>query len=102
MDARSVLLDYPRRYIPGRVDRRLVYYFSVGADKFTLVLTPEACTLEAGRPAHADCVVKADPAVFEALVLRDRMPGPLDIARGRFKTSDVALLTRLRECFRRP
>lgn len=98
---RELMLDFPRRYLPGRVDRTLTYYFSVGDDKYTLTLTPTACTLTPGKPEHADCVVKADPAVFEALVLRDKIPGPIDIARGRFKTNDVALLSRLKDCFRK-
>ena len=87
------------RYVPGRIDLYLTYYFSVGDEKHTLRLTPTTCAISPGKPEHADCVVKADPEVFVKLVLHGKQPGPLDIARGRFKTNDVALLLKLRECF---
>jgi hypothetical protein len=49
---------------------------------------------------NADCVIKSDPTVFTNLVLHRKPPGPFDIARGKFKTSDVGLLSLLGECFR--
>lgn len=98
--AHDLLLAFPSRYIPGRVDRPLTYYFSVGDDRYTLHLTPTACTLTPGKVENADCVVKADPAVFLALVLHNKTPGPLDIARGKFKTNDPSLLVKLKDCFR--
>lgn len=98
---RSAVLEMVERYVPGRVDREIRYYFSVGDDRFTLDLTPERASLAQGNLGEAHCVIKAHPDVFEALVLRGKVPGPLDIARGRFKTNDVALLKLLGDCFRR-
>jgi long-chain acyl-CoA synthetase len=93
------LTGFQARSIPGRVDRARVYYFSVGDDKHTMRLTPTSCTITPGKPEHADCVVKATPEVFVRLVVEGKQPGPLDIARGRFKTNDVGLLLQLRACF---
>ena len=98
--SRALLLSFPQRFLPGKVDRPLTYYFSIGDDKYTLKVTPTECTLTPGKTEGADCVVKADPAVFEALVLKGKMPGPLDIARGKFKTNDPGLLMKLKEAFR--
>jgi long-chain acyl-CoA synthetase len=97
---REIFAAFPSRYIAGRVPRPLTYYFSVGDDKYTVRLEAAACTVTPGKTENADCVVKADPAVFEALVLKGKAPGPLDIARGRFKTNDPALLLTLKDCFR--
>lgn len=97
--ASELIASFQRRYVPGSVDRTLTYYFSVGDEKHTLVLTPTTCAISPGKPAHADCVVKATPEVFVNLVLHGKQPGPLDIARGRFKTNDVALLLKLRTAF---
>jgi hypothetical protein len=99
---REIFAAFPSRYVPGRVSRTLTYYFSIGDDKFTVRLDPTACTVTPGKVEGADCVIKADPAVFQALVLQGKAPGALDIARGRFKTNDVSLLANLKDCFRMP
>ena len=97
---REIFAAFPSRYIPGRVAKPMTYYFSVGDDKYTVRLDTQACTVTPGKTDNADCVVKADPKVFEALVLQGKAPGPLDIARGKFKTNDPSLLLALKDCFR--
>lgn len=97
--ASELITSFQRRFVPGRVDRAITYYFSVGDEKHTLVITPTTCTISPGKPANADCVVKATPEVFVNLVLHGKAPGPLDLARGRFKTNDVELLKKLRPVF---
>ncbi len=97
--ASELITSFQSRYVPGKVDRTITYYFSIGDEKHTLVVTPTAATVTPGKPENADCVVKAHPDTFLDLVLRGKQPGPLDIARGRFKTNDVGLLMKLRACF---
>lgn len=96
----QLVAEMTRRYIPNRVPRPLTYYLSIGDAKYTMRLDPAACTITAGKVEGADCVIKSHPDVFEKLLLHRQAPGALDIARGRFKTSDVALLALLRDCFR--
>jgi hypothetical protein len=96
---REIFDAMPGRFLKGKAPRDLTFYFSVGDEKYTVRLTREACTVTPGKTENADCVVKADPAVFEALVLKGKAPGPLDIARGKFKTNDPSLLLALKECF---
>lgn len=89
------------RYRAGSVDQPVVYYFSVGAEKWTATLHPDRCEVTEGRhTASADCVLKCDPKLFSRMVLEGKRPGPLDIARGKIKTSDVGLLKKLPEYFR--
>ena len=91
----------PSRYQAGRINAPLSYYFSVGGEKWTLLLEPQSCEVKEGRHvSNADCVLKCDPNLFAKMVLKGKRPGPLDIARGRIKTSDVALLKKLSELFR--
>ncbi len=97
---REIFAAFPSRYVSGRVSKPMTYYFSVGDEKYTVRLDPSACTVTPGKTENADCVVKADPKVFEALVLHGKAPGPLDIARGKFKTNDPSLLLALKDCFR--
>lgn len=90
----------PGRFLPGKAARAVTFYFSVGEDKYTVRLDAKECKVSPGKVENADCVVKADPKVFEDLVLRGKAPGALDIARGKFKTNDPALLMTLKDCFR--
>lgn len=96
---RAIFDAMPGRYIAGKLARPLTFYFSIGDEKYTVRLA-EACVVTPGKTENADCVVKSDPAIFEALVLRNKAPGPFDIARGKFKTNDPGLLLALKDCFR--
>ena len=96
---RDIFAAMPGRFVAGKAPRALTFYFSVGEEKYTVRLDAAACKVTPGKTENADCVVKADPAVFEALVLKGKAPGPLDIARGKFKTNDPALLMVLKDCF---
>ncbi len=96
----ALIAEMSRRYVPGKVPRALTYYLSIGEHKYTMRLDPAACTITPGKTENADCVIKSDPTVFENLVLKRKAPGAFDIARGKFKTSDVALLSLLSDCFR--
>ncbi len=87
-------------YRPGKIDRATSYYFSIGDHKYTVKVDPEHCVVEEGKTLdNADCVLKTTPELFERMVLHGKMPGPLDIARGKVKTNDVGALTKLRDLF---
>lgn len=88
------------RYRPGKIDRKLTYYFSIGDHKYTVVVEPQSCKVEEGKTVeNADCVLKTTPELFEKMVIHGKMPGPIDIARGKVKTNDTGALMRLRELF---
>ena len=98
---REIFEAMPSRFNPGIVDAPLSYYFSVGGEKWTVVVDAQACRVSEGRQvANADCVLKCDPGLFSKMVLKGKRPGPIDIARGRIKTNDVVLLKKLQELFR--
>jgi hypothetical protein len=88
-------------YQPGVLDKARSYYFSVGADKYTVQMTPDSCTVEPGKTLDVcDVVLKAAPDLFEKMVLKGKMPGALDIARGRIKTNDIQGLADLKDLFK--
>jgi long-chain acyl-CoA synthetase len=69
---------YPR----GGVGRPATYYFSLGDEKWTVLLTPEKCEVRSGKPAtDADCFVKASAELF------------LDVWNGRYTPSAKDFLT---------
>ena len=90
----------PSRYRAGKVDRSMSYYFSIGDHQYTVKVDPKACTVENGKTVeNADCVLKTTPELFEKMVIHGKIPGPIDIARGKVKTNDTGALMKLRELF---
>ena len=94
-----IFQEMPTRYRSGSASSGR-YYFSIGDHKYTVELSPEACVVTPGKSeAPADYVLKTTPELFEKMVLRGKMPGPLDVARGKVKTNDPRALAALRQYF---
>jgi hypothetical protein len=90
----------PERYKPGVLSEGRIYYFSIGNFKYTVHLDAEQCRVEEGKTVErADVVLKTTPKIFERLVIGGKLPGPIDIARGRFKTNDPGGLQILKDLF---
>ena len=96
----QIFTKMPERYVPGVATKNLIYYFSIGEDKWTVFVEPEKCEVKRGKLVdNADCVVKADPTLFADMVLRGKMPGTMDIMRGKIKANDLNLLRKMAEFF---
>ncbi len=94
-----IFQEMPARYRSGSASGGR-YYFSIGSHKYTVELSPQACTVTPGKAdGTADYVLKTTPELFEKMVLRGKMPGPLDVARGKVKTNDPRALAALRGYF---
>ena len=60
----------------------------------------DGVTVELGKKVeNADIVLKTTPEIFEKMVLKGKLPGPIDIARGKVKTNDPVGLKNLRDYF---
>ena len=100
MDIASIFEHMPERYRKGTASEKKVYYFSVGDHKYTVHISPDVCTVDKGKTVDkADVVLKTTPELFEKMVLRGKLPGPIDIARGKIRTNDPLGLQKLREMF---
>ena len=98
---REIFQRMPERYIPQPGAASRTYYFSVGDEKWTVTMHADRCVATPGKQGdNADVVLKCDPKLFAAMVLEGKMPGPLDIARGKIKTNDPGALKALKERFR--
>jgi hypothetical protein len=100
MNIAQIFDAMPSRFKPGSVKQASTFYFSVGDHKYTVKLGPDGCTVDKGKTIeNADVVLKTTPELFEKMVIHGKMPGPLDIARGKVKTNDPGALKRLRDYF---
>ncbi|NOY28559.1 MAG: hypothetical protein GXP62_22115 [Oligoflexia bacterium] len=98
---RQIFENMPARYIPSPGMATRSFYFSVGDERWTVIMHADHCEASPGKTVdRADVVLKCDPKLFEKMVLQGKNPGPLDIARGKIKTNDPNGLRALRERFR--
>ena len=80
-------------FVPGIVDKPVVYYFSLGASKKTVRLDRDRCLVEDGRQVdHADCVCKTDEDFFISIGNEGYRPGMGDFLSGRIKSNDPGAL----------
>ena len=95
----EIFRGMPARYRKGTLSAPRSYYFSIGDHKYTVKLTADACVVDDGKTVdNANCVLKTTPELFEKL-LAGKPPGPIDIARGKFKTNDPGALGDLKNLF---
>ncbi|MEO8214403.1 MAG: SCP2 sterol-binding domain-containing protein, partial [Myxococcales bacterium] len=102
LELSTTLESLKSRFKPGTVQRKTVYYLSLGDgedDKWTVTLTPSSCELTPGKTEGADCVLKTSRELFTRLVDGSFKPGAMDIVTGKLKTNDPQLLVRLQQAF---
>ena len=100
MSIDQIFEQMPSRYLKNKISKRTVYYFSIGSSRYTVTLEPESVTVEPNKKVDdADVVLKTTPELFEKMVLKGKMPGPIDIARGKVKTNNPLQLKQLRDYF---
>ncbi|MCA9619752.1 MAG: AMP-binding protein, partial [Myxococcales bacterium] len=100
----SLFRSLERRYVAGRVDRPITFYFTLGTEeeaKWTARLEPQGCIIAPGKPpgGSADCVLKTTQTIFTKMVEEAYMPSPVEVMSGLVKSNDVGLLATFQEAF---
>jgi len=100
VDVPAIFDNMPSRYKAGSASKPRSFYFSIGDHKYTVFVDADTCRVEKGKTTEsADVILKTTPELFERMVIRGKLPGALDIARGKVKTNDPGGLQSLREMF---
>jgi putative sterol carrier protein len=100
VDVPTIFEEMPKRFRKGSAEKKTSLYFSIGEHKYTVYVDDESCTVEQGKTTDAaDVVLKTTPDLFIKMVVHGKMPGALDIARGKIKTNDPMGLQKLRQMF---
>lgn len=100
-----VLFDeLPKRFLPGRVDNPVSFYFTLGAEpeaKWTVEVSPSECRVVNGKSdtGTADCVLKTSPELFTRIVREGYQPGVPEFMSGQVKSNDVGLLQTFTRAF---
>ena len=97
----DVFQELERRFAPNAVERPTSYYFSLGEDRFTLLVSKDGCEVKEGKHvAAADCVLKTSPDLFARIVREAYVPSPAEFMSGAVKTNNVGLLLEFQKAFR--
>ncbi len=98
------LADYfrklPSHFRAGKVDRTLVYYFSIEEEKWTVTITPQSCEVVEGQKSEeADCFLKTSKEILLKTVRGEYTPSLSDLISGKIKTNRPDLLATFKEVF---
>ncbi len=100
----GVFAELEEKFKPGRVDKAVSFYFTLGGDafaKWTVKVDPETCEIKLGKPdgGTADCVLKTSAEIFTRIVRESYVPGPAEFLSGAVKSNDVTLLSTFQKAF---
>jgi hypothetical protein len=80
-------------YKPGSFSNPTSFYFSLESVKKTIILGPEGCLIQDGKPAgEADCVCKMAPELFCKIWNDGYRPGMKEFLSGTIKSNNPGLL----------
>jgi putative sterol carrier protein len=89
----KIFQKLPMLFQKGSVSRDRTFYFSLGDDeKWTVTLTQDGCTVEAGRTDDADCFFKASEELFLKVWNGHHSPSAKDFVLGAIKSNNPLLL----------
>lgn len=102
-EVEKVFKGLPKRFNKDNVKKARTFYFSVGdAQKWTVALTPERCTITKGKPdKDADCFFKASEETFLQVWNGKHTPSAKDFLTGTIKSNNPLLLKEFVEAFRK-
>ncbi len=96
----GIFLELGERFDRTQVKDALSFYFSIGDDRWTLRITPEACEASKGKTVDsADCVLKTSKDIFERIVREAYMPAPQEFMSGAIKSNNIAHLITFQKVF---
>jgi long-chain acyl-CoA synthetase len=100
----SDLADYfrklPSHFRANKVDRTLVYYFSIEEEKWTVTIAPDQCEVMEGKKSEeADCFLKTSKEILLKTIRGEYTPSFSDLVTGKIKTNRPDLLATFKEVF---
>lgn len=83
----------PLMFVKGSVKSPRTFYFSLDdIEKWTVVLTPEVCTVTAGKTDDADCFFKSTSKIFLDVWSGKKTPSATDFITGAIKSNNPLML----------
>jgi putative sterol carrier protein len=92
-EVEKIFQKLPKMFQKGSVKAARTFYFSLGeAEKWTVTLTKDLCTVKTGRTEDADCFFKASEEMFLNVWNGKHTPSAMDFMTGTIKSNNPMLL----------
>lgn len=98
-DLQAAFDEMNSRFQKGKVDEPIVFYFSIGDDKWTMTIEPDEVHVKEGKVDNADVFLKTDKDRFLKMLKGEYTPGAMDFMSGKIKSNDPFKLKVLRDVF---
>lgn len=96
----SIFKSLPEVFIAGVFAEPTSFYFSLGDNKKTVLVSSDSCTVSDGRAVeNADCVCKTSPEFFLQIWQENYRPGMKDFMAGTIKSNNPGGLQEFLRCF---
>lgn len=83
----------PGLFVKGKVKSPRTFYFSLDdVEKWTVVLSPDACTVTPGKTDEADCFFKSTSKIFLDVWSGKKTPSATDFITGAIKSNNPLML----------
>jgi putative sterol carrier protein len=83
----------PGMFVKGSVKSARTFYFSLDdIEKWTVVLSPEVCTVTPGKTDDADCFFKSTSKIFLDVWSGKKTPSATDFITGAIKSNNPLML----------
>lgn len=90
----------PSRYKTGKVNKTIVYYFSIEDEQWTVTISPDKCDVVEGKAVEeADCFLKTTKEILVKTYRGEYTPSLTDLMHGRIKTNRPDLLLTFKDVF---
>lgn len=90
----------PSRYLSGKVNKTIVYYFSIEDEQWTVTISPDDCKVVEGKAVNeADCFLKTTKDILVKTYRGEYTPTLTDLMHGKIKTNRPDLLLKFKDVF---
>ncbi len=91
----------PKMFLKGGIKTPRTFYFSLDdVEKWTVTLSPETCTVVAGKTDDADCFFKSTSKIFLDVWSGKKTPSATDFITGAIKSNNPLMLKEFMGAFR--
>ena len=92
----------PKMFVKGSVKTPRTFYFSLDdVEKWTVSISPDACSVKAGKTEDADCFFKASSKLFLDVWSGKKTPSATDFITGAIKSNNPMMLKEFMGAFKR-
>jgi len=100
-EAQKLFERLPKLFQKGSVTKERTYYFSLGDEKWTVILSKDLCVVKPEKTEDADCFFKASMEMFLDVWSGRHTPSVTDFVTGAIKSNNPLMLKEFVAAFKK-